>query len=165
MASSAFFSVKLPSTLTDSQFVKVYEWGKQHCLHANLVRQDNGYLLIAQRAEERDLRSRQRLMLTNLKNWVVDTSQQPKGWCAVLTAEEFNAYNRSSSAVNEQVEDNEEEKSEQQLEEPIAYKDKAAHAKVQKASQPTTASILTSSCGVHLELPPCLITAPVVKTS
>ena len=52
--------------------------------------QTNGwYLLIAQRAEERDLRSFQRLISTNLRNWGIEPPKQQKGWVRLLTKEEF----------------------------------------------------------------------------
>ena len=78
MAASAYFSVVLPGDITEEQLVKVYEWGKQNCLRSTLIQQDDGYIILARRSEEKDLRSRQRLMLTNLRHWGIDTSKQPK---------------------------------------------------------------------------------------
>ena len=84
---SAYFSVFLPGDITEEQLVKIYEWGK-NCLHCNMIQQDEGYLVIAHRSDEKDLRARQRLMLTNLKNWGIDTGKQ-KGWLKILTKDEF----------------------------------------------------------------------------
>ena len=91
MATSAYFSVFLPGDITEEQLVKIYEWGK-NCLHCNVIQQDDGYSVIAHRHDEKDLRARQRLMLTNLKNWGIDTGKQ-KGWLKVLTKDEYNALN------------------------------------------------------------------------
>ena len=56
MNTSAYFSVALPGDTTDDQLSKCYEWGKQHCLHCNLLRTcDDEYLLIAHRNDEKDL--------------------------------------------------------------------------------------------------------------
>ena len=94
MATSAYFSVQLPPSLTDEQFVRVFEWAKQNCLESNVIREsDGGMLLIAQRADERDTRNRQRLMLTNYKNWGIDTTKQPKGLLKILTKDEFTDLN------------------------------------------------------------------------
>ena len=55
MATSAYFSMQLPPSLTDAQFVRVFEWAKQNCLQSNIIREsDGGYLLIAQGSDERD---------------------------------------------------------------------------------------------------------------
>ena len=91
MATSAYFSVFLPGDLTGEQLVSIYEWGK-NCLHCNMIQQDDGYLVIAHRSDERDLRARQRLMLTNLKNWGIETGKQ-KGWLKILTEDEYTALN------------------------------------------------------------------------
>ena len=87
MATSAYFTVFLPGDLTEEQLVKIYEWGK-NCLHCNMIQQDDGYLVIAHRSDEKDLKARQRLMLTNLKNWGIDAGKQ-KGWLKILTKDEF----------------------------------------------------------------------------
>ena len=91
MATSAYFSVFLPGDITEEQLVKIYEWGK-NCLHCNVIQQDDGYSVIAHRHDEKDLRARQRLMLTNLKNWGIDTGKQ-KGWLKILTDDEYTALN------------------------------------------------------------------------
>jgi hypothetical protein len=104
---SEYFSVKLPETLSEEQLVKIYEWGKQHCVHSNVLMQGDGYLLLVQRSEERDTRARQRLMLTNLRNWSIDTSKQ-KGWLTLLTAEEYrdaNSRGGESKTGNNKVDD------------------------------------------------------------
>ncbi len=93
--SSAYFAVHLPSTLSDEQFEKAYTWGKENCVRSNLVmKKEGGFLLIAQKSEAKDLRARQRLMATNLKNWGIDISSQPKGWVRLLTCEEYDAISR-----------------------------------------------------------------------
>ena len=96
-STSPYFSVQLPLDITDEQSARIYAWGKQNCLQSNIVRENNGegFLLIVERADERDTRNRQRLMLTNYKHWGIDASKQPKGWLKVLTAEEFNALNNN----------------------------------------------------------------------
>ena len=105
MATSAYFSVQLPETLTDEQFARVFEWAKQHCLESNVIREsDGGVLLIAQRADERDTRNRQRLMLTNYKNWCIDTSKQPEGWLKILTKDEYDAMRTPAAEPEEAVE-------------------------------------------------------------
>ncbi len=98
MALSAYFAVHLPSTLSDEQLLKVYTWGKENCLRSNMVMNaDGSYILIAQKEEAKDLRSRQRLMLTNLRNWGVDTSQQPKGWARLLNKDEYDRISRNEA--------------------------------------------------------------------
>ena len=105
MATSAYFSVQLPSSLTDEQFVRVFEWAKQNCLESNVIREsDGGMLLIAQRADERDTRNRQRLMLTNYKNWGIDTTKQPKGWLKILSKDEYDAMQTPAAEPEEAVE-------------------------------------------------------------
>ena len=106
MATSAYFSVQLPETLTDEQFARVFEWAKQNCLESNVIRQsDGGMLPLAQRSEERDLRNRQRLMLTNYRNWSIDTSKQPKGWLKLLTEDEFRVMlsERNERSIQEEA--------------------------------------------------------------
>ena len=96
MALSAYFAVHLPNTLSDEQFLKAYTWGKENCVQSNLVmKKEGGFLLIAQKSEAKDLRARQRLMATNLKNWGLDVSTQPKGWVRLLTCEEYDATSRN----------------------------------------------------------------------
>ena len=95
MTLSAYFAVDLPDTLSDEQFEKAYTWGKENCVRSNLVmKKEGGFLLIAQKSEAKDLRARQRLMATNLKNWGIDISSQPKGWVRLLTCEEYDAISR-----------------------------------------------------------------------
>ena len=89
MATSAFFSVALPTSTTDDQLVRIYEWGKSNCLQCNIIQDGGVYTIILERNDERDLRSRQRLMLTNLKNWGIDTSKLQKGWVKLLTETEY----------------------------------------------------------------------------
>ena len=97
MTTSAYFSVQLPPSLTDEQFLRVFEWAKHNCLKSNIIREnDGGFMLIAQRADERDARNRQKLILTNYKHWSIDVSKQPKGWLKILTEEEFNAMNEQN---------------------------------------------------------------------
>lgn len=92
MTSSAYFAVDLPAELSVDQLTKIYTWGQETCIQSNLIMQTNGwYLLIAQRAEERDLRSLQRLISTNLRNWGIPPPKQQKGWVRLLTKEEFEA--------------------------------------------------------------------------
>ena len=95
----------LPTGLTYEQLVQVYEWGKQNCLHSNLIQQDDGYIILARRSEEKDLRSRQRLMLTNLRHRGIDTSKQPKGWVKLLTESEYDRFSqRQTPAKRDEVE-------------------------------------------------------------
>ena len=89
MATSAFFSVALPTSTTDDQLVRIYEWGKSNCLQCMIVHGGGVYTILLQRNDEKDLRSRQRLMLTNLKNWGIDTSKLQKGWVKLLTENEY----------------------------------------------------------------------------
>ena len=97
MNTSAYFSVALPGDTTDDQLSKCYEWGKQHCVHCNLLRTcDDEYLLIAHRNDEKDLRARQRRMLTNLRNWGIDTGKQ-KGWIKLLTPSEYDTLSRDGA--------------------------------------------------------------------
>ena len=96
MDSSQYFAVSLPSTLSDEQFEKAYTWGKENCVQSNLLmKAEGGFLLIAEKKEPKDLRARQRLMATNLKNWGLDISTQPKGWVRLLTCEEYDAISRN----------------------------------------------------------------------
>ena len=88
MATSAFFSVALPTSTTDDQLVRIYEWGKSNCSQCNIIQDGGVYTILLQRNDEKDLRSRQRLMLTNLKNWGIDTSMLQKGWVKLLTENE-----------------------------------------------------------------------------
>ena len=110
MATSTYFSVQLPPSLTDEQFVRVFEWAKQNCLESNVIREsDGGMLLIAQRADERDTRNRQRLMLTNYKNWGIDTTKQPKGWLKILSKDEYDAMRTPSAEPENEVSRNKSE--------------------------------------------------------
>ena len=59
------------------------------------MKEDGDYDLIVQKSETRDLRSRQRLMATNMKNWGLDVSAQPKHWVRLLTCEEYDAISRN----------------------------------------------------------------------
>ena len=105
MATSAYFSVQLPPSLTDEQFEIVFKWAKQNCLESNVIREsDGGMILIAQRADERDTRNRQRLMLTNYKNWGIDTTKQPKGWLKILSKDEYDATRTPAAGPEEAVE-------------------------------------------------------------
>ena len=98
MATSAYFSVQLPPSLTDEQFENVFKWAKQTCLESNVIREsDGGMLLIAQRADERDTRNRQRIMLTNYKNWGIDTTKQPKGWLKIFVQRRIRRNANASS--------------------------------------------------------------------
>ena len=107
MNTSAYFSVALPGDTTDDQLSKCYEWGKQHCLHCNLLRTcDDEYLLIAHRNDEKDLRARQRLMLTNLRNWGLGTGKQ-KGWIKLLTPSEYDKLSRVGAQKPSGVEEEE----------------------------------------------------------
>ena len=90
MTTSDYFSVKLPPTLTDEQLTKLYTWGKANCLQSNVLMQRDGYLMVAQKSDKKDLRCRQRLMGTNLKNWGLDIAKQ-KGWMSLLTEDEYEA--------------------------------------------------------------------------
>ena len=106
MAPSAYFSVQLPVSLADEEFVRIFEWAQQNCLQSNIIREgDGGYLLIAQREDQRDVRNRQRLILTNYKHWGIDTSRQPKGWLKVLTEAEFNAMNEQKGDARDNERD------------------------------------------------------------
>ena len=96
MTLSPYFAVHLPNTLSDEQSEKAYTWGKENCVQSNLVmKEDRSYNLIVQKSEAKDLRSRQRLMATNLRNWGIDVSMQPKGWLRLLTCEEYDAISRN----------------------------------------------------------------------
>ena len=88
-ATSPYFSVQLPLDITDEQSARLYAWAKQNCLQSNIIRESDGegFLLIVERADERDTRNRQRLMLTSYKHWGIDASKQPKGWLKVLAAD------------------------------------------------------------------------------
>ena len=95
---SAYFAVKLPPSLRDEQLTKIYSWGKTNCLESNLVMlKDGGYLMIAQKTDAKDLRSRQRLMSTNLKNWGLDIVTRQKGWLSLMTEHEYNAFSHAGT--------------------------------------------------------------------
>ena len=99
--SSAYFAVKLPPSLRDEELTKIYSWGKSNCLQSNLIRlKDGGYLMITQKADARDLRSRQRLMGTNLKNWGLDIVTRQKGWLSLLTEDEYNCFSQSPEVAD-----------------------------------------------------------------
>ena len=107
-SSSDYFAVHLPSTLSDEQLVKVYTWGKDNCVRSDLVmKEDRSYELIVQKSEAKDLRSRQRLMSTNLKNWGLDVSTQPKHWVRLLTCEEYDAISRPEETARDVADPNE----------------------------------------------------------
>ena len=89
MATSAFFRVSLPVTITDGQLVKVYEWATQNCLKSSIIQGEDAYTIVLQRNDEKDLRARQRLMLTNLKNWGIETCKLPKGWVKLITERDY----------------------------------------------------------------------------
>ena len=96
---SPYFAVDLPELSVD-QLTHVYTWGQETCIQSKIMMQSNGwYLLIAQRAEERDLRSLQRLISTNLRNWGIPPPKQQKGWVRLLTKEEFLARQGSTQDV------------------------------------------------------------------
>ena len=100
---SAYFAVKLPPSLRDEQLTKIYSWGKTNCLESNLVMlKDGGYLMIAQKTDAKDLRSRQRLMSTNLKNWGLDIVTRQKGWLSLMTEHEYNAFSQSHEVAGTQ---------------------------------------------------------------
>ena len=100
---SAYFAVKLPPSLRDEQLTKIYSWGKTNCLESNLVMlKDGGYLMIAQKTDAKDLRSRQRLMSTNLKNWGLDIVTRQKGWLSLMTEHEYNAFSQSHEVTGTQ---------------------------------------------------------------
>ena len=95
----------LPTGLTDAQMTNIYTWGKENCQRSNMLVEDDGYLMIAQRSEAKDSRSRQRLMLTNLRHWGIDTSKQPKGWVKLLTESEYDRFSqRQTPAKRDEVE-------------------------------------------------------------
>ena len=160
MATSAYFSVQLPVSLTDEQFARVFKWAQENCLRSNIIRDgDDGYVLIAQRADERDVRNRQRLFLTNYKHWGIDTSRQPKGWLKLLTEAEFNATNEQTGDAR----DNERNILQNDC-------DDTEIDELTKMTQPSddtnTATSLTpakftfSPCSAKLRLPPNLLTDP-----
>ena len=110
MVTSAYFSVQLPPSLTDEQFETVFKWAKQTCLESSIIREsDGGMLLVAQRADERDTRNRQRLMLTNYKNWGIDMTKQPKGWLKILSKDEYDAMRTPSAEPENEVSRNKSE--------------------------------------------------------
>ena len=138
MTLSAYFAVQLPD-LTDEQLVKVYTWGKETCVQSNLVmKKEGGFLLIAQKEEARDLRSRQRLMATNLKHWGLDISSQPKHWVRLLTCEQYDAISRPEETARGVADPNE--------------------APAEEAPAMPTLCHAASPALLRLELPPNLLT-------
>ena len=103
VATSDCFAVDLPA-LSPDQLGKISTWGKASCVKSDVVmKQDGSYMLIAQKADVKDLRSRQRLLSTNLKNWNFDLSGQTKGWLRLLTQAEYEAIASSSNNVSTQA--------------------------------------------------------------
>ena len=100
--------------------------------------------MIAQRADEKDTRNRQRLMLTNYKNWSIDTSKHPKGWLKILTVEEFNALNNEKNILQNENDDT----------------DIASGGTDNTADLTSTTHPAFSLCAAKLTLPPNLLTDP-----
>ena len=143
--SSAYFAVKLPPSLRDEQLTKIYTWGKSNCVQSNLIRlTDGGYLMIAQKADARDLRSRQRLMGTNLKNWGLDVVTRQKGWLSLLTEDEYNAFSQGPEAAGTQ-----------------SLRERIEQGDVKTVPSCCNATEVMKS---RLTLPRCLLTAPPIKT-
>ncbi len=162
MALSAYFAVHLPNTLSDEQLLKVYTWGKENCLRSNMVMNaDGSYILIAQKEEAKDLRSRQRLMLTNLRNWGIDTGQHAKGWARLLNKDEYDRISRNEAPAEPECADDDAESSEQAP--------RGNNSAGTASSQQPTASVLepplnnlTISCApTLLQLPRNLLTTKV----
>ena len=156
--------MQLPLNLTDEQSARIYDWAKQNCLQSNIIRENDGegFLLIVERADERDTRNRQRLMSTNYKHWGIDASKQPKGWLKVLTGEEFNALNKPGDACDS--EGNSSENAGDDTE--IAAADLTTMAKLRKDTNNTpdlTPVLAFSRCtyaNLELPLPPNLLSYP-----
>ena len=132
-------------------------------MQSNIIREkDGGFWLIVERADERDTRSRQRLMLTNYKHWGIDASKQPKGWLKVLTGEEFNALNNPGDACDS--EGNSSENAGDDTE--IAAADLTTMTKSRKDKDNTPGHTLVSKPAfsrctyANLELPPNLLSDP-----
>ena len=143
--SSAYFAVKLPPSLRDEELTKIYSWGKSNCLQSNLIRlKDGGYLMITQKADARDLRSRQRLMGTNLKNWGLDVVTRQKGWLSLLTEDEYNAFSQNPEAADTP-----------------SPREGTQHTEVKTVPSRCNA---TDVMKTQLTLPRCLLTAPPIKT-
>ena len=143
--SSGYFAIKLSPILRDEQLTKIYSWGKSNCLQSNLISlKDGGYLMITQKADARDLRSRQRLMGTNLKNWGLDVVTRQKGWLSLLTEDEYNAFSQNPEAADTP-----------------SPREGTQHAEVEAVPVCCRAADVMK---IQLSLPRCLLAAPSIKT-
>ena len=157
MTTSDYFSVKLPSTLTDEQLTKVYTWGKTNCLRSNMLMQRDGYLMVAQKSDKKDLRCRQRLMGTNLKNWGVDIAKQ-KGWMSLLTEDEYEALSQGKHLPSAKHES-------PRGDEATERSDIEAEPVLRTSARPACYDAMEAR-PTYLTLPPCLLSirVPAIKS-
>ena len=111
--------------------------------------------MIAQRADEKDTRNRQRLMLTNYKNWSIDTSKHPKGWLKILTLDEFNALKGDTCGNEKNILQHENDDTDiaAELTKPICGTNNTADLT-------STTKPAFSLCSAKLTLPPNLLADP-----
>jgi hypothetical protein len=88
------FVMRLPSSLPVEAQEKLYAWCKTKCSESRFRRVAEEALyggVFHEDSEPRDLKSLQRLMVTNLKNWDVDRRGQryKRGWLQLVDPEEY----------------------------------------------------------------------------